>query len=372
MTSAYPSSELRLAPTRYEPKERLAVGGMAEVWRADAVLADGSRRPVAVKRVLPTLADQPLYTSMFEDEARLGMLLRHPNVVRVFDARNVAGTFLLVMELVEGPSLKALLERSERAGRSMPVATALYVVRELSRALRYAHNLIDPTGTPLGIIHRDVSPHNLLLGSDGAVKLTDFGLANSHTNQTETTEAMIGGKLGYLAPEVISQAPADVRLDVFATGIILWELLTGERLFQGENDQDTVQQVLRKPIPKPSSKNPKVSGAVDRLAMQLLERDPQQRMEDAAGIVTELERIIPMVDPKVGPPDVALLVGLYAGQAGHTPEPGQRPQAPSFDEVARELDAFVRIEFESPTNSGAEPLDPTAFGNILPGIRRRK
>ena len=230
------STRLRRAPTRYRPLSRIAVGGMAEVWKAEASFEAGDGHIVAIKRVRPEIAGQPTYLAMFQDEARLGMLLRHPNIVRVYDVREIAGTYIMVMELVDGVALKALLDVAVAHERPMPMGPALYVARELARALDYAHQARDARGEPLGVIHRDVSPHNLLLGSDGKVKLTDFGLADATINVASVEDGLSGGKLGYLVPEIVQQQRGDQRVDIFAFGIVLWEMLAGRRLFVGDSD----------------------------------------------------------------------------------------------------------------------------------------
>ena len=254
------STQLRRAPTRYEPTHRLAAGGMAEVWKAIAHFDDARAHTVALKRVLPELASQELYRSMFEDEARLGMRLQHSNIVRVYDAREIGGTFIMVMELVDGTSLKGILDRAHARGARMPVATALWITLALARALDYAHGAEDDHGAPMGIIHRDVSPHNLLVGVDGAVKLADFGLADATVHQTQLGDGMLGGKLGYLAPELIEQRPSTPQVDVFAAGIVLWEMLCGRGLFRRDDDAETVRAVARAEVPPPSSLDPNSTG----------------------------------------------------------------------------------------------------------------
>ncbi|MBK7153649.1 MAG: serine/threonine protein kinase [Sandaracinaceae bacterium] len=170
-----------MPPTQYKPVSRIAVGGMAEVWRGTATFEGGDEYPVAIKRVLPHITD-PLFRAMFKDEARLGMTLRHPNIVPVYDARDIGGTYLMIMELVDGDSLKGLLDRAFEAARPMPEATALYIAQQLAAGIAYAHRAVDANGKPMNIIHRDVSPHNLLLGKNGVVKLTDFGPADAADN----------------------------------------------------------------------------------------------------------------------------------------------------------------------------------------------
>jgi serine/threonine protein kinase len=350
------SSRLRRAPTRYRPVSRIAAGGMAEVWRAEALFETGDRHMVAIKRVLPELAADPLYRSMFEDEARLGMKLRHANVVRVYDARDIAGTYLMIMELVDGTSLKALLDKAHRREACMPVPTALFMLRELARALDYAHVAQDATGAHLGIIHRDVSPHNVLLGRKGVVKLADFGLANAAVHQTMRSKDLVGGKIGYLAPEVIMQKPADHRIDIFAAGIVLWEALAGRRLFEGKDDPETVRNVVRKEVPPPSIYNSAIPPEVDDLVARALDRNPDRRIPSARVLIEMAEACIATVDAEVGPKDVGLLVGLHLAGVRQP-----KLEATGLDILARELEAFVDEAAAVEFDMGAQPLDPASF-----------
>ena len=352
------TTRLRRAPTRYEPKARLAAGGMAEVWRADAIFEDGDRHAVAIKRVLPELAAQPVYRSMFEDEARLGMALRNENIVRVYDARDVAGTYIMVMELVDGTSLKDLLAQAHARHATMPVPTALHVALQLAKALDYAHRAVDERGRTLGVIHRDVSPHNLLLGRRGQVKLADFGLADASVHQTQLGDGVLGGKLGYLAPEIVRQEPSTHRIDLFALGIVLWEMLAGRRLFAGETDRETVQAVLRCEVAPARAFNKGVTDGVEALLRDLLASEPEARVPSAASAVERLEALLAQIDREVGPRDVALLVGLHLASAAHRP-----PTAPAAlaDILAHELDAFAEAAAGTGTPLGAEPLDPDSF-----------
>ncbi|MFO0681335.1 MAG: serine/threonine-protein kinase [Sandaracinus sp.] len=350
------STRFRRAPTRYVPLQRLAAGGMAEVWKGNAIFETGDKHLVAIKRVLPQLAQDQTYKSMFEDEARLGMLLRHPNIVRVYDGREVGGTFIMIMELVEGTSLKAILERAHARGAGMPPATALFVARQLASALAYAHAARDPSGQPLGIIHRDVSPHNLLLGKDGAVKLADFGLADASVHSTQLGGGMLGGKLGYLAPEIIEQQPSTAQIDVFAAGIVLWEMLAGRRLFQGEDDVATVRCVAKCEVAPPSRFNRRATPEVDALVMRVLDRDPKRRTPGAEALVADLDRVLARLDPNVSQRDVALVVGLHLATE---PQPKPASAAQSAAAFMEELDAFVAQAGEG--DLGAAPLDPDMF-----------
>ncbi len=352
------TTRFRRAPTRYEPLARLAAGGMAEVWRGDAVFEDGDRHSVAIKRVLPELASQPLYLSMFRDEARLGMALRHPNIVRVYDARDVGGTFIMIMELVDGTSLKELLEQAHQRQAPMPVASALFITYQLARALEYAHSAVDHTGQPLAIIHRDVSPHNLLLSRTGEVKLADFGLADANVHSTQLGDGMLGGKLGYLAPEIIRQQPSTPQIDLFAVGIVLWEMICGRRLFQGATDAETVQAVARCEVPSATRFNRGVTRGVDAFLRTILASDPRDRFPTASDVVAALAQLIQQIDDQVGPRDVGLLVGLFlATRRRKAPE--AVPQA-FADLLAQELAMFSEAA-SSEHDLGALPLDPDSF-----------
>lgn len=352
------TQRLRQAPTRYEPVARLAAGGMAEVWKGLARFADGGTHPVAIKRVLPQLSSQDMYRTMFEDEARLGMALRHNNIVRVYDARDVGGTFIMIMELVDGTSLKGLLDAAFERGAPMPAATALYIGWQLAKALEYAHTATDDDGESLGIIHRDVSPHNLLLARAGDVKLADFGLADANVHSTQLGDGLLGGKLGYLAPEIIRQEPSTPQIDVFALGIVIWEMLCGRRLFQGKTDAETVQAVARCEVPKARAFNRGVTPDVEELLGALLASDPSQRITTAAESAARLEVLIKRIDARVSGRDVALLVGLHLASRRQKDEV---PQAVA-ELLAQELAVFSeQAQGGQLLDMGAEPLDPDSF-----------
>jgi serine/threonine-protein kinase len=351
------STRLRRSPVRYEPTSRIAVGGMAEVWRADAIFETGERVPVAIKRVLPSLAQQELYRSMFVDEARLGVALKHPNIVRVHDARELGGTFLMIMELVEGASLKDLLARVHARAAPMPVAVALHIALQLARALHYAHSATDDKGVSLGVVHRDVSPHNLLLGRNGDVKLADFGLADAAVHETNLGDGMLGGKLGYLAPEIVRHEPSSFQVDIFALGIVLWEMLCGRRLFQGATDVETVRAVAACEVPPARAHNRGATESVDAFLRSVLAPSPSRRPATAGHCVAALDALVTEIDPQVGPRDVALLVALHLASA-----PVEAPAVPQgvADLLAHELAAFAPGA-ASAESVGAAPLDPNAF-----------
>ncbi|MBX3274112.1 MAG: serine/threonine protein kinase [Sandaracinaceae bacterium] len=353
------TQKLRMAPTRYVPSARLASGGMAEVWKGVAHFQDGGSHPVAIKRVLPELAAQEIYRAMFQDEARLGMALRHPNIVRVYDARDVGGTYIMIMELVDGCSLKSLLDRAQERRAPMPVPSALHIAWQLAKALEYAHAATDAQGEPMGIIHRDVSPHNLLLARNGDVKLADFGLADASVHSTQLGDGMLGGKLGYLAPEIIRQEPSTPQIDIFAVGIVLWEMLAGRRLFQGRTDAETVQAVARCEIPSLRAINRRVTPDLEELLGAILDPDPRRRVASGAECAASLDVLIRRIDPGVGARDVALLVGLHLASVRQ--EQDAVPAAVA-ELLAQELAMFSQqAAGEDLLDLGAQPLDPDSF-----------
>ncbi len=360
------SAQFRQAPTRYKPLSRIAVGGMAEVWRAEASFESGGHHEVAIKRVLPQMGDE-MYRAMFEDEARLGMLLDHENIVRVYDARSIGETYIMVMELVDGDALKGILERAHRRQACMPVPTALFIARALARSLAYVHQARDDKGAPLGIVHRDVSPHNLLLGKDGSVKLTDFGLADASVHAHVRSEDMVGGKIGYLAPEIVLRQPMDHRIDLFAAGICLWEMLAGRRLFQGADEGETVRMLARCEIPSLQRINGRVTPEVDALVAKMLAKNPEERFLDGAAMVAALDDAIERMDRNVSAKDIALVVGLHLAQEGR-----EKPAKPTLAELGvAELLAQELDEFAQAAQVGQVALDPNEFAlGITSGVRR--
>lgn len=262
---------------------------MAEVWRGEAQFADGRVVPVALKRVLPDLADSPLYRQLLEDEARIGMLLRHSNIVRVYDARVLNGSFVLVMELVEGASLREVFRHLHAVAGRVPLAASLRIARSLALALAAAHEAKDEQGRGLSIVHCDVSPHNVLLSEDGTVKLMDFGLASVASQQGEGDRTTMGGKPGYLAPELILLREISPALDLFALGVVLWECLTGQRLFQGKDEEETSRRIVRCDVPPVTRLVPELPREIDELLAVLLAREPERRHGSARELAGELE-----------------------------------------------------------------------------------
>jgi len=210
---------------------KLDAGGMAEVFIGEQIGARGISKRVAIKRILPNLNKHQKFVDMFLDEARLAMNLSHANVVQTFDVGNTGGANYIVMEFIDGTALKAIMNYLKERGEQMPIGVAIYIVMEAAKGLGYAHAAKDNNGNPLNLVHRDVSPPNLLISVEGEIKVVDFGLAKA-ASQLETTDpGVIKGKFSYLSPEAVMGLEVDARADIFSLGIILFELLTGRRLF---------------------------------------------------------------------------------------------------------------------------------------------
>src|SRR3954462_5105618 len=235
---------------RYRVLKRLASGGMAEVVVAESAGIEGFKKQVAIKRVLPQLSKKEQFIAMFLDEARLSAHLSHSNVVSVFDIGVGDGTYFIVMEYVDGADLKAVMDHHKKIERPVPVEVAVFIAAKICQGLGYAHELENLEGQPLQIIHRDITPANVLITKYGEVKIVDFGLAKASSQLAESDAGVIKGKFGYLAPETVLELGVDRRVDILALGIILWEMLAGKRLFLGDTDFATVRMVREAVIPK--------------------------------------------------------------------------------------------------------------------------
>ena len=294
---------------RYRVVEKLESGGMAEVFLAESEGLQGFRKQVAIKRVLPHLSEKKKFISMFLDEARLSAQLSHSNCVQVFDIGVGDNAYFIVMEYVDGANLKAVAEMMKKVGQAFPIPVAVYLAIEICKGLAYAHELKDPsTQQPMNIVHRDMSPPNVLLTKFGEVKIVDFGLAKANSQLEKSEPGIIKGKFSYLSPEAAMGQDVDPRTDIFAVGIILWELLAGQRLFLGETDFQTVKKVQQAQVPPISSINRAVTPELERIIAKALARDPAQRYVTARDLARELTVFLFKQAQPVSAFDVAQLV----------------------------------------------------------------
>ena len=299
---------------RYQVLERIAAGGMAEVYRGESAGIEGFRKKVAIKRVLPKLSQNREFIHMFLDEARLCAYLSHSKCVQVFDIGQAAGAHFIVMEFVDGADLQGVMEHLQRTGQRMPVEVACLIAMQVCEGLHYAHDAQDHNGEPLGIVHRDISPHNVLMTRFGEVKLVDFGLAKASSHLTADEEDIVKGKFGYLAPEVTLGQGADRRVDIFAAGILLWEMLAGRRLFKGETDLETFKQVQAAVIPDMRQIRSDVGEDVAYVLTKALARDREQRYAQAGEFAKDLSIVLDRLRKPVTYQDISKLVIATAGE----------------------------------------------------------
>ena len=280
---------------RYVLLERIGSGGMAEVFRAVAHGMEGFQRTFVLKRIRADHSSAADFVDMFVNEARISSLLNHENVVQTYEFGEIDGCYFLTMEYLRGKDLSSILRKLYARKEALDPAIAAFMGLQVARGLAYAHSLTLPGGEPLNIVHRDVTPSNIMLLRAGGVKLLDFGIAKTQGkfNLAENTETGIcKGKLPYLSPEQVNGHPLDRRSDVFGLGVVMWEALTGRRLFLGRTDFETMQNVLERPIPPPSMLRPSIPTALDYIVVRALERDPQRRYPDAKVLADELETVI--------------------------------------------------------------------------------
>ncbi|MCS6912563.1 MAG: serine/threonine-protein kinase [Myxococcales bacterium] len=272
----------------------LGRGGMADVYKARVEGVAGFARYVVIKRILKIHTADPHFVEMFINEAKIAARLSHPNIVQVYELGEVDGELFMALEYVRGQDLLRIMRSSAAHGEpAPPPPVAAFILREVARALAHAHEHLDETGAPRPIIHRDVSPQNVMISFDGQVKLVDFGIAKAITAFHEVTHTgALKGKFGYMAPEQIDTGLCTPQTDIFSAGVLLHEVLTGRRLFKGNTDYDTMTKVKSAPLLPPSTLNPQVHPVLDRVALAALDRDPKRRYQRAAQMARELDEYL--------------------------------------------------------------------------------
>jgi hypothetical protein len=336
---------------KYQLGRRIGGGGMAEVYEATAHGAAGFARPVAIKRMLPALSHDPGFGRMFVNEAQLASLLHHDNIGAVLDFdRDDDGRHFLVMELIRGVDLRTLM-----GSGPVPYPVIAHIAASLLAALAYAHEL-EHDGRPLGIVHRDVSPHNVMLSWDGAVKLVDFGIAKAVAATGASGGGGLKGKLAYMSPEQAHGLVLDGRADVFAVGVVCHELVTGERLFPGQTEAEVLARVLTQPVPRPSERRPDVPRDLEVAILRMLERDRNARFATAAA-AHDAVLSTSVSDPRARLQLKELLRERFAGAP--RPRGDGEPMTPSpsgpllADSATVPQGAAVRAAMAQPTRTGA-------------------
>ncbi len=324
---------------KYQLVERLGRGGMAEVWKAKISGPAGFQRTLVIKRILPHLVEDEHFKQMFVAEARLSARLNHANIVQVFELGDVDGEFYLAMEYVRGRDLVNVV-RAQLLKGLPPPGMGAFVVREVCRALAYAHALTDERGQALRLIHRDVSPSNVMISFDGAVKLLDFGIAKAmaEVNENRTVTGTLKGKFGYMSPEQVEGKEVDHRSDLFAAGIVLHEILTGKRLFKGGSDIQTIAMVRDAKVDPPSLTNPAVPPELDAICLKALAREPHHRWIGCDEMAVALDEVVHQL--KWGPERLAAMQReLFPDE----PSNSSIVQMSALAETAAHVDGGVRV-----------------------------
>jgi len=307
-----PAQEPLEALERYKLVARLGHGGMAEVFLAASEVAPFVHRPVVIKRLHRHFLEDQQLVQMFVDEARLLCLLEHPHVVKTLEAGVIDGQCCIVMEYLEGQPLHRVLRRAYEQGQ-LPMELAASIASAVLEGLHYAHEATDSLGRPLEIVHRDVSPHNVFVTNEGQVLVHDFGIAKAKTQEGRTATGIVKGKVGYIAPEQAAAETVDRRADIWSTGVVLWEALTGERLFKGETDAATLNLTLKGEIPTAVTRRPGLPAALDVVLARALQRSPGLRYRTARDMHRDLEHWLTGSGAERGQlPLARLMQGLFA------------------------------------------------------------
>lgn len=277
---------------QYYLLDKIAQGGMAEIYKGLAYDLHGIKRTVVIKKILPNIAADPEFINMLINEAKIAVMLSHGNIAQIYDLGKVGNDYFMVMEFVDGKSLSQINKKSTRNRELVPVDFACYFVSEVAKGLDYMHRRSDEQGRNIGIVHRDISPQNVIVSYSGTVKIIDFGIAKAAIQIHITDSGVLKGKFAYMSPEQASGEQSDHRTDIFSLGVILFELLTGKRLFKGKDKRETLQNVRRANVPHPSSIRKDLPPEIDRIVLKALARDPKKRYMWASELHDDLVKFI--------------------------------------------------------------------------------
>lgn len=355
-------------PNQFGPyllEERIGAGGMAEVWKARRQGLEGFQKTVAIKRILPHLSADADFVEMFIDEAKLAAQLNHANIIHIYDLGKIDESYYIAMEHVEGNNLRAVLKEARSRGEAIPVGISLWIAHALTEALDHAHHKRDFSDQELGLVHRDVSPHNVLLSFEGDIKLCDFGIAKAAFRNSNTQSGALKGKLRYMSPEQARGEQVDARSDIFATGAILYEMLSGRPLFSGDSELSLLEVVREAGFEDLKTVDASLPEPVCDLVRGALAKDPRERVPSAGSFASGLEECLKTLNLTVGKSDLAeYMKGLFLGgetadggetqttgtEVTHTKETWDLPSLPSAPDPATPT---FQVELEE----GAQSLD---------------
>jgi TonB family protein len=330
---------------QYVLVEKIATGGMAEVWKARMRGVEGFQKIVAIKKILPHLSDNQDFIEMFVDEAKLAAQLNHNNIIHIYDLGKIQSSYYIAMEYIDGYDLKTILRRGEDRGNPMTVELALFIASKLASALDYAHRKKDFEEKEMGLVHRDVSPQNVLVSQEGDIKLCDFGIAKAASKASHTQAGALKGKLQYMSPEQAWGRTIDRRSDIFALATVLFELLTNRKLFTGDNELSILEQVREARVQPPSLYNDEVTPDIDKVVIKALQKDPTNRYQTAGEMARDLDAILYSFRPTPTSADLAIYMHRLS-----TPEPEP------FDSAATMIDTPLPVMAPPPPAPAPAPV----------------
>ena len=345
---------------KYLLLERINVGGMAEVFKAKSFGVEGFEKLVAIKRILPNIAEDEEFITMFIDEAKIAVQLNHANIAQIFDLGRIDDSYFIALEFVHGKDLRTIWERHKRRNLRLPVPMSAYIMTRVCEGLDYAHRKRDAGGREMNIVHRDVSPQNVLISYEGEVKIIDFGIAKAANKASKTQAGILKGKFGYMSPEQVRGLPLDRRSDVFSAGIILYELLTGERLFVGESDFSTLEKVRNVEILPPKTYNQNIPDDLERIVIKALSKDPDDRFQSAYDMQEELQRFLIMSKAGFSRKELA----AYMKKAFRTDIQRELERHKLYEKATMPGQPADLTEPELPTNRLKQPAQPALIESV--------
>lgn len=319
---------------QYQLESLIATGGMAEVFKARMQGVEGFQKIVAIKRILSHLTDNDEFVTMFIDEAKLAAQLQHPNIIHIYDLGKIDKSYYIAMEFIDGRDLRSILRTLEEQKRRMPTSLAVYIGSRLAAALDYAHRKRDLQGSAMALVHRDVSPQNVLISYDGDIKLCDFGIAKAASKASHTRAGALKGKLQYMSPEQAWGKDLDHRSDIFSLGLVLYEMITGRKAFAGDSELSILEQVRSPKLLSPREIDNTIAVELDRVVMKSLQHDRERRYQTAAELAAELEAILQATKPVPGAAELGAFLTELEGRGRSTPPAAPTPEAKGPEPVA--------------------------------------
>jgi TonB family protein len=321
---------------QYVLLEKIATGGMAEVWKARMRGVEGFQKIVAIKKILPHLSDNQDFIEMFVDEAKLAAQLNHNNIIHIYDLGKIQSSYYIAMEYIDGYDLKNILKKAQERDQPLSVEIALFIASKIAAALDYAHRKRDFEDKEMGLVHRDVSPQNVLISEEGDIKLCDFGIAKAASKASHTQAGALKGKLQYMAPEQAWGRNIDKRSDIFALATVLFEMLTARKLFAGDNELSILEQVREARVTAPSQYNDEVTPQIDAIVLKALQKDPANRYQTAGEMQRDLDAVLYSFKPTPTSADLAIYMHRLATSVA-TPAHTMDMHAPEPPQAANEL-----------------------------------